>query len=365
MAKQTSLRYRATLSLFLMLAALSTRADLFVLQQRQPILLRYDENSTTLLGSSQASNAPENFVGLSVGSGQNIYIGGNTLGDGSVYRFNQSGAFAGELVSSQNSNSLLGPYALACGSDGALYVAGGQGSDYTVRVLKYDSQTGAFLGVFVPQGSGGLGSYIRDMAFGPDGNLYLLDPSNGVLRYSGQDGHFISVFVNGSAIPSAQNFAFAPGGDLFVSTAANGVLRFNGTTGTAAGTFISADAAGSPKGLAFDAGKLYVSSAASNAVLRFDANTGAFVDAFPLPSNSVGPTFVAAINAAVNPSVAALPTLLFNRSDRNLVLNWPTGFTLQSSANPGGPFVDLQSASAPYTNAMSAPQQFFRLIKRN
>jgi hypothetical protein len=40
------------------------------------------------------------------------------------------------------------------------------------RVLKYHGRSGAFLGVFVEEGSGGLqGPW--DLRFGPDGDLYV------------------------------------------------------------------------------------------------------------------------------------------------------------------------------------------------
>jgi outer membrane protein assembly factor BamB len=243
-------------------------------------------------------------------------------------------------------------------------------NDPTIRVVRYDSQTGALLGTFVTAGSGGLSAYIRDLAFGKDGNLYLLDPNNGVLRYSGQDGHFISVFVNGAQIPSPQNFAFAPGGDLFVSTSTNGILRFNGATGAALGTFITPEFLGGPKGLAFNPENLlHVSSTGSNAVLRFDGSTGAFMDAFPLPANgppsSAGPTFVAIYRPVTQSGVApgAAPSLMFTRTGHNLVLSWPAGFTLQCSTHASGPFISIPSATSPCTNSLSVPQQFFRLIK--
>jgi hypothetical protein len=46
----------------------------------------------------------------------------------------------------------------------------------------------------------------------------------------------------------------------------------------------------------------------------------------------------------------------------NFVLSWPAGWTLQSSTNVVGPYLDISGATSPYTNQFTAdPQRFFRL----
>jgi hypothetical protein len=45
----------------------------------------------------------------------------------------------------------------------------------------------------------------------------------------------------------------------------------------------------------------------------------------------------------------------------NLVFGWAGSYTLQSATNVTGPYVDLTSATSPYTNNVGAPRQFFRL----
>jgi hypothetical protein len=65
----------------------------------------------------------------------------------------------------------------------------------TANVLQYDGSTGAFLGAFVPSGSGGL-SGPEGVSFGPDGNLYVASSGNSsVLRYDGTTGAFMDAFV--------------------------------------------------------------------------------------------------------------------------------------------------------------------------
>src|SRR6185503_9497212 len=57
----------------------------------------------------------------------------------------------------------------------------------------------------------------------------------------------------------------------------------------------------------------------------------------------------------------APPFLGFARSGNTLILTWPPGWTLQSSANVTGPYQDVQGATSPYPTLMSSPSQFFRL----
>jgi hypothetical protein len=61
-------------------------------------------------------------------------------------------------------------------------------SNNTDEVMRYDGDTGAFLGAFVSAGSGGVVG-ASGLAFGPDGNLYVtvLD-SDEVRRYDGSTG---------------------------------------------------------------------------------------------------------------------------------------------------------------------------------
>ena len=68
-----------------------------------------------------------------------------------------------------------------------LYVSdAGQGN-----VQVFDVVTGAFVGVFVPFGSGGL-TYPDGLVFGPSGDLFVADRTlNAVLRFAGSTGAFL------------------------------------------------------------------------------------------------------------------------------------------------------------------------------
>ena len=64
----------------------------------------------------------------------------------------------------------------------------------------------------------------------------------------------------------------------------------------------------------------------------------------------------------VVPDQVVAPPLDASRQGNNLILDWLPGYTLQTATNATGPYVDVSSATSPYTNDMTlAPQRFFRL----
>jgi len=163
-----------------------------------------------------------------------------SINDSSGVEGTTSTLFVGEFVAS-GSGGLSGARNIAYGPDGNLYVVSAQ----TNSVLRYDRDTGAFIDIFVVSGSGGLDNPWA-MAFGPDGNLYITGRYTGVLRYDGTTGTFIDVFVSSAAygIPIGINgILFGTNGDLYVSNSAGGggavglheVLRFQGPNAASPG----------------------------------------------------------------------------------------------------------------------------------
>jgi hypothetical protein len=53
--------------------------------------------------------------------------------------------------------------------------------------------------------------------------------------------------------------------------------------------------------------------------------------------------------------------LIFGRSGDQLVLQWNSGWILQTATNAPGPYLDLSGANSPFTNQFSDPLRFFRL----
>lgn len=170
---------------------------------------------------------------------------------------------------------VLSTYAAHATAD--LYVAAASANS----VMRFDEQTGAFLGNFVAPGSGGLGDP-QGIAFGPDGNLYVAsNATNNILRFDGKTGAFIDVFVTpGMAWPAEINFR---DNMLYVSDfGGNRVARYDAMTGA----FIDNFAVGiqGTDGQSWDAdGNFYVSSWNDSAIRKFDGITGASMGNFVSP----------------------------------------------------------------------------------
>jgi hypothetical protein len=130
---------------------------------------------------------------------------------------------------------------MAYGNDGNLYVV----SADTNSVLRFNASTGQFIDVFVPSGSGGLDDPWA-MAFGPDGNVYVTSlATDNVLRFDGVTGAFIDQYVatGVAGLKDSKDVLFGPDGHLYVSNSAaaggvpgpHEVLRFQGPLGTSPG----------------------------------------------------------------------------------------------------------------------------------
>ena len=224
--------------------------------------------------------------------------------DGNTGAFIDNFAVGGNLAS---------PRGIIFGPDGNLYVADrkyiGQGWQLEGRVARFDGTTGAYLGDFIPLGSGGL-SVPTQLVFGPSvedaGRLDLYVVSTGtdsVLRYDGTTGSFLGEFVASATggLEGPVNMTFGPDGDLYVADFYStdlAVKRFAGpsspTPGEFIDTFVPAGSGGlrAPAGLIFGPDgnhdgrlDLYLAEVAANgfikaSVKRFDGVTGAFIDTF-------------------------------------------------------------------------------------
>ena len=165
-------------------------------------------------------------------------------------------------------------------------------------VLKFDADTGAFLGVFVPAGSGGLNGP-TGLTFGPDGHLYVASFvfTNTVLKYHGQSGRFLGVFVSegSGGLQGPMDLSFGADGNLYVvSSYAGGVFRYDGRTGAFIDQFTSEPSGA--EGLRWRGRFMYASSHNDDTVFQFDGHTGALLGplrtAFSIgPQDSIsGPT---------------------------------------------------------------------------
>ncbi len=194
-------------------------------------------------------------------------------------------------VFAQDVANLQWPSDLAFGPDGDLYVLG----KATDNIVRFDGVTGATKGEFVLAGSGGLDNP-NFFSFGPDGNLYVASRSGGpegrinrILRFDGFTGEQLPAPGNSGAdfvvagaggLDGARSPVFGPDGNLYVSSViTDQVLRFDGQTGLSLGVFLN-DHLDGPGAIQFRDGMVYISNSAIHTVARFDAITGAFIDNF-------------------------------------------------------------------------------------
>jgi sugar lactone lactonase YvrE len=162
-----------------------------------------------------------------------------------IGRFNgTTGAYLGRFTTGQN-----GQVRHLAFHGGYLYMATQESND----VVRYDATTGAFVDVFVPPGSGGLGVPIG-LTFGQDGNLYVTSSGNAVLRYDGTTGAPLGAFVTAGSggLSGAASVVFDPSGAYLyaASSGSNQVLKYNGSTGAYVGVAASAGLS-SPYDVAF------------------------------------------------------------------------------------------------------------------
>ena len=218
-------------------------------------------------------------------SGGRLLVG--DFGDGLIAQFNLN---AGGALSTFASGFPY-PYAIINTPDGNLLVAAQN------MALKLDGTTGASLGVFVTAGSGGLETAV-DMAYGPDGNLYVVNETrrsySTILRYDGATGAFMDTFIaqGSGGLQLATSLAFRPDGNLYVvDQFGNAVLRFNSATGAPLGVFASGNGLAAPRTLTFGPdNSLYVGNGFQNnigSVVRFNGVTGSYIDTF-VPNGNGG-----------------------------------------------------------------------------
>lgn len=217
-------------------------------------ILRYHGTTGAFHGLFASASAP---AGLTFGPDGNLYV--NCQGTGDIRRFSGlTGAFLGVVVP-HGVGGFDGGNGLVFGPDGNLYTTNtGTGAfPNTHSILRFSGTTGAFMGAFVPSGSGGL-NQPAGMLFGPDGNLYVAKnhPGSSILRYDGVTGAFLDVFVSAASggLDQPFDFAFGPDQNLYVtSLGTNQVLRYDGSTGVFLDAFVPAGSGGlnAPWGLVF------------------------------------------------------------------------------------------------------------------
>jgi hypothetical protein len=201
-----------------------------------------------------------------------------------IFRYDlATGQFVDTFIT-QGTGGLEGGVDLNFGPDGMLYVSSTPvDAPGTSQILKFNPNTGAFLGVFVQLAGQG------EMVFGPDGNLYVTDRLSAekrVLKYNGKTGESMGYFTQDVGLYEPISLTFGPDGNIYVGesfgfySGVGTVKKFSGTTGAFLGTFNN-QIGGMPEELVFDPdGNLRVTVYTTNTILTLDGKTGQILSSF-------------------------------------------------------------------------------------
>lgn len=186
--------------------------------------------------------------------------------------------FTGEYLSAFAATSDLdGPADIAV-KDGVAYVT----SRWNNRILRYDADSGIYLGQFVQSGVGGLNNP-QGVEIGPDGILYVASQlSNSVKKYSLQTQAFLGTLPNppaGVSLVEPVGLAFDTDGKLYVSGAgSDNVLRYSPTGDFETVVVATGTNSIDPRLMRFGPdGMLYIASSGNSAVYRYEPDADALL----------------------------------------------------------------------------------------
>jgi ELWxxDGT repeat protein len=295
--------------------------QLFVADFGKDSVFRYDADTGEFVDrfvphGSGGLNQPYGAIFGPDGNGdgeRDLYVSSGVFGATGqpkvVYRYD---GLSGEFIDTfTKGGDMTSPRGIIFTPDGDLLVADRTAGDTFPlgRVARFDGATGQYEGDFVTLGSGGY-ALPQGLVFGPSihnpnkMDLYASSAdTNAVLRFDGETGEFLGQFVatDSGGLDHPLGLTFGPGGDLYVvSTFDNPIIaRFQGPSGKNPGafveTFVPADSGGmlNPVALIFGPDgngdghqDLYVTNsllqkslqAKDGSVKRYDGQTGAFID---------------------------------------------------------------------------------------
>ena len=181
--------------------------NLYVLDWWRDVIVRFDGQTGAYIDDFASGSALDVASALRFGPDGNLYV--TSSNNNSIVRFDgQTGQFLDVFATG---GELEEPKGLLFGPDGLLYVGNGSiNHPYGGSVVRFDPATGQSLGEFVLEGSGNL-QKAGGLAFGPDGDLYVVDTLvETVRRYDGLTGAYIDNFAWDHGMFVIEDLLFVP-----------------------------------------------------------------------------------------------------------------------------------------------------------
>ncbi len=205
---------------------------------------KYDRDTGAFLGNFTTNYSLNLPTKTTLHTDGLIYVsqwGGNEK----VVRFNMN---TGDFVDEFTSTGVINGMGQAWDAEGNLFVVswGNDGSDGNVQ--KFDATTGAFQGIFIPTGRGGLRGPVNIWI--DNGELFVVDWSLGrVLRFDKQTGAFNGTFITG--LTRTEGFTFGVDGSIYICDwQLNRVNRYD-SEGKFRGTFATGGGMSEPNEVIF------------------------------------------------------------------------------------------------------------------
>ncbi|MFJ7509721.1 hypothetical protein ACIQW7_09705 [Peribacillus simplex] len=192
----------------------------------------FDAETGRFLGSFVApgSNGLHGPRGLLFDHVGNLLVTNQNVGqpqNGNVLKFNgQTGAFLGELVQSNAPGAPFAPRGIVLSKQNILFVADMGDVDLPGELRTYNGTTGVFLGNLNHSGFSGQ-FHPRAVVIGPDHLLYVSvrnipQPEGGsVLRFNPKTGEFLGVFIESNTVNDLnrpEGLVFGPDGNLYITS---------------------------------------------------------------------------------------------------------------------------------------------------
>jgi hypothetical protein len=203
----------------------------------------------------------------------------------SVLRFDSTTGAALPALVAPNSGGLLAPTSMTLGFNGDLYVTSVDGNTGNARILRYNVDTGAFLGVFADTSTN---EVLGSIVYSPTTNTILAGSLGSGVGDSSMIYQFNAAGAQTTNITSGTasgrtGLTFAPNGHLFASTfsedpfGAGGVLEFDTANAfSPLGYFVDPNTESLPlnlfgaAGSIFNGNNLLLANLGGQAILKFN-----------------------------------------------------------------------------------------------